>query len=160
MENKEIIRKSIVERAADIWYRILDPDWFDRSCDEVMWKPVTKEDFDKWFWKCTVQKIAPKQVEISVEKLEQFIQELKPIFIKRGLDHEHFDRAFRKSEVFWLIMEQINFKPQPKNISHIKPIEHNTVKHMLLMREHWMTLKEIGEIYWITWERVRQLTST
>ena len=166
MEKKEIIRKSIVERAADIWYRILDPDWFDRSCDDVMTKPMTKEEFDKWFRYCTVQKIIPEKVEFSEAKLEQFIQELKPVFIRRWLDHEHFDRAFRKSEVFWLIMEQIKIWKDKKTEVVEQPLykknkritSQEQIDCIKSMRKCGFTLKAIGESFWVTWERIRQIT--
>lgn len=157
-QSTSTIRKSVVERASDIGYKILDPDWFDRTNINVMTTPVTKEEFEQWFWKCTIQKIEPK-VELTEQMVEDLIQELRPVFLKFWIDHEHFDRAFRKSEVFGLIMKQIHMEKQPKKVSDKKPVEYNAVTHMMLMRKHWMTLKDIGEIFGITWERVRQLLS-
>ena len=54
---KKEILKNIQEWAKELGYVILDPDGFDRSDPEVMTRLRTREEFDKGFLFCTIDKI-------------------------------------------------------------------------------------------------------
>ena len=101
-------------------------------------------------------------VNLTRTKLEDFISELKPIFIKFWLEHEHFDRAFRVSAVFQLMMQQIiideglkDFTSKIKKVwNHLSAAQINCIKEM---RRCWITLKKIWECFDVTGERIRQI---
>lgn len=51
------MKKNINEWAKEKGYLILDPDGFDRTDPEVMTRLRTKEEFEKGFLLCTIQKL-------------------------------------------------------------------------------------------------------
>lgn len=103
-------------------------------------------------------------VNLTRTKLENFINELKPIFIKFWLEHEHFDRAFRVSAVFQLMMQQIIIDEELKDFTSKgkrvwNPLSTKQKDCIREMRKCWITLKRIWECFNITGERIRQITS-